>query len=214
MSGNVCSSARYGRAGAQGFVGGDLIMKTCLAFAVVIFLPAGSPQSAPTFTRKPVAAQEGGGFTIRFAVSRETDVEVAILDDRGKVVRHLAAGVLGKNAPEPLKRDSLEQEVAWDGRDDAGKPASAGPFKARVRLGVQPRLDGILGRNDNTLSGEITAIAANPKGELFVLFTELERGRAEIRVLDRDGRYLRTIMPYPASTPAARTESVGHVIID
>src|SRR5262245_42771042 len=136
-------------------------MKTYLALVALLFLTPGSPQSAPTFTRKPTSVREGDGYTIRFATSRETDVEVAILDDRGKVVRHLVAGLLGKNAPEPLKRDSLEQEVVWDGRDDAGRPAAGGAFKARVRLGVQPRLDGILGRNDNTLSGDITAIAAN-----------------------------------------------------
>jgi len=33
-------------------------------------------------------------------------------------------------------------------------------------------------------------------------------------VLDRDGGYMRTIKPYPASTPLERTEPVGHVMID
>ena len=35
--------------------------------------------------------------------------------------RHLAAGLLGKNAPRPFKKDSLSQELEWDMRDDAGK---------------------------------------------------------------------------------------------
>jgi hypothetical protein len=174
-----------------------------------------TPQQAATgFTRKPAATRDGNGLRITFAVARETDVEVAVLDGAGKVVRHLAAGVLGKNAPEPFKKDSLDQQVSWDGQDDAGKPAAGGPFKVRVRLGVQPRLDRILGRNDNTLSGAICALAVNPKGEIFILLSDPFRGRSEMRVLDREGKYLRTIMPYSASTPEARSEPVGHVKID
>ncbi len=168
----------------------------------------------PSFISKPSAAKDGDGAKIEFTVSAPTDVEVAVLDAKGAVVRCLAAGLLGANAPEPFKKDSLAQEVVWDGRDDAGKPAAGGPFKARVRLGLQPRLDRILGRNDNTLSGSIDTVTVSPKGEIFVLLTDAYRGRAELRVLDRDGRYLRTIMPYSASTPPERSEPVGHVMID
>ncbi|HOX05499.1 MAG TPA: hypothetical protein PK280_03775 [Planctomycetota bacterium] len=178
--------------------------------------PAGEPAAAAaaSFATKPSATKAGDGAKISFAVSAPTDVEVAVLGADGKVVRHLAAGLLGKNAPEPFKADALAQEVAWDGKDDAGKPAAGGPFRARVRLGIVPRLDGILGRNDNTLSGGVEAVTISPKGEIFVLLADSFRGRAELRVLDRDGKYLRTIMPYPASTPPERTESVGHVMID
>jgi len=151
---------------------------------------------------------------ISFSVSAPADVEVAVLDGSGGVARHLAAGLLGANAPEPFKPGSLAQELLWDGKDDAGRPAAGGPFTARVRLGLQPRLDTILGRNDNTLSGEICALTASPTGELFVLLADPFRGRAELRVLDRQGRYLRTILPYAADTPEARTEPVGHVKID
>ena len=167
-----------------------------------------------TFSAKPTAARDGDKVKISFAAATPTDVEVAVLAADGKVVRHLAAGVLGKNAPEPFKKDALAQEVAWDLRDDAGKPVAGGPWKVRVRLGVQPRLDGILGRNDNTLSGGISALTVGPKGELFVLLADAFRGRSELRVLDSGGKYLRTIMPYPANTPEARTEPVGHVKID
>jgi hypothetical protein len=167
----------------------------------------------PVFAAKPTATKDGDKIKIGFAVSAPTDVEVAILGADGKVVRHLAAGLLGKNAPEPFKKDSLAQEVVWDGNDDAGKPAVGGLFNARVRLGLQPRLDRILGRNDNTIPSAY-ALTVSPKGELFVFSSDTIRGGSELRVLDRDGRYLRTIMPYPANTPVERTESVGHVIID
>jgi len=166
------------------------------------------------FSAKPAAARDGDKVRISFAAAAPTDVEVAVLAADGKVVRHLAAGVLGKNAPEPFKKDALAQEVVWDGKDDAGKPAAGGPFKARVRLGLEPRLDKILGRNDNTLSGGVEAITVSPKGEIFVLLADAFRGRSELRVLDSGGKYLRTIMPYPANTPEARTEPVGHLKID
>lgn len=167
-----------------------------------------------TFAAKPTAKKDGAGAKIAFAVSAATDVEVAVVGADGQVLRHLAAGVLGPNAPEPFKRDSLSQEVVWDGKDDAGKPAAGGPFKVRVRAGLKPRLDKILGRNDNTLSGEICALTVNPEGEIFVLLADSYRGRAELRVLDRDGKYRRTIMPYAANTPEPQTEPVGHVKID
>ena len=36
-------------------------------------------------------------------------------------MRHLVSGVLGPNAPEPLKKDSLEQRFLWDGKNDLGR---------------------------------------------------------------------------------------------
>jgi hypothetical protein len=47
------------------------------------------------FATKPSTVTAGGKVKITFAVSAKTDVEVAILDSKGKVVRHLAAGVIG-----------------------------------------------------------------------------------------------------------------------
>ena len=57
------------------------------------------------FAAAPKAIKAGRSIRITFAASAPTDVEVAILDARGAVVRHLAAGLLGKGAPEPLKRE-------------------------------------------------------------------------------------------------------------
>src|SRR5215510_8707368 len=63
-------------------------------------------QSGPVgsgFTSKPRATRSGDNVRIEFAVDRETDVCVAIENAGGKIVRHLVAGVLGKNPPEPLQ---------------------------------------------------------------------------------------------------------------
>jgi hypothetical protein len=160
-----------------------------------------------------VVTTANGQTQIAFGISKATDVEVAILAADGKVVRHLAAGLLGKHAPEPFQKDSLDQILAWDGKDDAGQPAAGAPFQVRVRVGSRATLGAYLGRDENQLSSPICAITVNPAGELFVLLADAYRGRSEIRVLDREGAYRRTIVPYPANTPEERTEPVGHVRI-
>ena len=154
------------------------------------------------------------GVKITFTVSAPTDVEVGILDAKGKVVRHLAAGLLGKNAPAPLKKDTLRQELLWDGRDDLGQRPEGAPFKVQVRVGVKPRLQKMLGWDGQTM-GPIRALAVGAGGEVYVVIASwVGRGRVELRVLDRSGKYLRTIMPYPAGTPADRAKSVGQLEID
>src|SRR5437016_5517428 len=79
-------------------------------------------QSGAKFTKKPAATKTGDKVTIAFAVDRATDVAVFIENAKGEVIRHLVAGVLGKNPPPPLKASSLEQSVGWDGKADYGKP--------------------------------------------------------------------------------------------
>lgn len=197
-------------------------MRSLLLVALLAGAAAADVTEAPqTIRRKadakltagPTVTRAGNTTTIRFTVSAATDVEVAVVDAKGAVVRSLAAGLLGPNAPEPFRKDSLDQELTWTGIDDAGKPAGAGPFKVRVRVGSQAKLDKLLGRNDDRMGG-IDALTISPKGEMFVLLADAYRGRAEMRVLDRDGKYLRTIMPYAADTPEERTRPIGQVTID
>lgn len=179
---------------------------------------------AARFAARPKLSQEGGLTRIAFAATAPTDVEVAVLDKRGRIVRHLAAGLLGANAPAPLRRGSLVQELVWDGKDDFGRqiqggtaaapsPAGKDGFQVRVRLGSEPRLEKYLGRDD-AIQDNISGIAVGAGGELFVLLRSwVGQGRTELRVLDRAGRYLRTIMPYAADTPAERTKSVGQLTV-
>ena len=166
------------------------------------------------FAAPPKATVVGDEVKITFAVSAPTDVEVAVLNADGKVVRHLAAGLLGKNAPEPFKKDALAQEVSWDRKDDAGNAAAGGPFKVRVLAGLRPRLEKYVGFDGNTFGGFIKGLVVGKDGELLVLLSDFAVGRSSMRVLDKDGKYLRTIMPYPANTPKERTDSLGAVEID
>ncbi len=153
-----------------------------------------------SFTEPPTAQ----GNQISFAVSAATDAEVSILDAKGEVVRHLAAGRLGENAPAPLLPGSLKQTLTWDGADDRGEAPGKerGPFQARVRLGLRPALDEFLGDNPAAL-GSVRALATSPSGELFVfhVFGEVHPfdGSPTCTVFDSDGNYLRTILPFAES---------------
>ncbi|MHC4916512.1 MAG: NHL repeat-containing protein, partial [Planctomycetota bacterium] len=117
-------------------------------------------------------------------------------------------------APAPLKKDSLKQELEWDLRGDDRKPAADGPFKARVRLGLQAKLERHLGWNPYDLRSSIAGIAVDPKGELYVLDASGKPGRAGIRVFGPDGKYRRTILPYPADTPKERAGAVGQLEVN
>ncbi len=98
-------------------------------------------QSAAVFTQGPTVAQQGdSAVSITFTVSEATDVEVGIADANGKIINHLAAGVLGGKyaPPEPLTA-GLTQSLVWDFRDDDGGLAMGSGYKVRVRLGVKPK---------------------------------------------------------------------------
>jgi len=88
----------------------------------------------PKFAAKPAVTKSGAGAKIAFTVDREMDVAVYVEDAQGKIVRHLAAGLLGTNAPAPLKPDALEQTLAWDGKDDLGQPVTGAPSRCASAL--------------------------------------------------------------------------------
>jgi DNA-binding beta-propeller fold protein YncE len=175
---------------------------------------AGEPAAPPKFTAKPAAAKAGDRVKIEFAVDRETDVAVFIEDAKGQVVRHLAAGVLGKNAPAPLK-PGLAQSVEWDGKADWGKPAPAGPFKVRVALGLGAKYDKVLASDPQNIGGP-KALAVGPDGTLYVCASAGAAlpnwGTERIAALDRDGKYLRTVLPYPANLK--KEEVAGYGVYD
>ena len=114
-------------------------MRAYFALSFVLWLGsalASEPVAPPAFTKKPTAKRTGDKVNVEFAVNHETDVAVYIENAKGEIIRHLVAGVLGANAPEPLKAGSLEQSVVWDGKDDDKQTAAGGPFQFRVGLGL------------------------------------------------------------------------------
>jgi len=187
-------------------------MRLTLAYAFACLLAAAAASAGEvTFSAKPAAAKAGDGAKITFAVSAPTDVEVAVLGADGKVVRHLAAGVLGgeKAPPEPL-RAGLAQALEWDGKTDLGKAAEGGPFKVRVRAGTGVKLGRFIGANPYNF-GNVSATLADEDGNLYVLAGggQLNQGCMTLRVFDKEGRYLREVVPFPATIPDGEMKGVA-----
>jgi hypothetical protein len=191
-------------------------MRTIRILLVGLILPslATAGETAPTFTAKPTATKAGDKVKIAFAVDRETDVAVYIENAKGEIVRHLAAGVLGKNPPEPLKAGALEQSVEWDGRDDDGKPAAGGPFKARVTAGLRVGHAGTVFFDQSGPNNivDTMGMTAGPDGRLYVLANRWRKYVAfstAIHVFRRDGSYERTIKPFPSDLAEERVKGAG-----
>src|SRR5262249_9854536 len=125
----------------------EKLIRTLLVAFVLSWLVTPPLRAADaSFTAKPAVKQADGKTTLTFTVSGPTDVEVAILDTHGAVVRHLGAGVLGgKEAPPLPLVPGLAQSLVWDGTDDYGQPTKGPPFSARVRIGMGAKLDAIAG---------------------------------------------------------------------
>jgi DNA-binding beta-propeller fold protein YncE len=180
--------------------------------AVLLLSALDAAGADPAFTAPPRAARADGKVTIDFAASQETDVAVYVEDAAGKTVRHLAAGVLGKNAPAPLRAGSREQSIEWDGKDDFGKLAAGGPFRARVQLGMKPEFDRFLLHNPDG-SGEVHALAAGPGGTLYVFHADGtangNMGGCKVKVYDRAGKHLRALTPFPADIDPEKVRALG-----
>ena len=194
--------------------------KTVVFSCVSVLLACGVvlAESPPvTFVKKPTAAKTADGVKIEFAVSGPTDVTVSIDNVKGRIVRHLAAGVLGKSPPPPLEPDSLAQSLDWDGKDDDGKPAADGPFRVRVGLGLMASWDG-LAFNDpaasgpNMLEGVVAGIAVGPDGRAYVSESHgvyYLGSVSKTLVFRRDGNYEKTILPFPSTLPLERVKATG-----
>jgi hypothetical protein len=186
-----------------------------LASAWVFALAFVSAMAAePAFVKKPTASRVNDKVRIDFEVNQLCDVAVYVEDGQGKVVRHLVAGVLGKNPPAPLKPDSLAQSIEWDGRDDDDRPAAGGALKVRVALSLrasyvdQPFAEG---RDGPNMLENVQGLATGPDGRLYLL----DRcggwvwSTTKVLVFRRDGKYEKTIKPFPANLPADRARGAG-----
>ncbi|MFW5871365.1 MAG: hypothetical protein ACOCVH_02650 [Verrucomicrobiota bacterium] len=168
------------------------------------------------FEEGPVAKKKGDGALVGFKLSGPTDVEVSVLNSKGEIVRHLAAGVLGnsegseqENPPPAPLRPGLTQVLEWDGKDDKGKPAQGGPFSFRVRAGIQPEFDGFP-VHDPHGSGAVIGVVTAPDNQIYVFHKHStangNMGNFDIKVYDHDGHSVRNLKPFPADIPQERVE--------
>lgn len=170
-----------------------------------------------SFSARPTVIKEGAATKITFAVAAPTDAEVAVLDAAGKIVRHLAAGVLGAANPPPAPlRAGLVQEILWDGMDDQGiVPPASGyqpPFRFRVRLGLQPEFDSFLLYEPDAFPS-VSSLAVGPRGEVYAFYQDPtangNQGGHKVRIITREGKFIRQILPFPADLPYDKVKATG-----
>jgi hypothetical protein len=197
---------------------------------LMLLIPAAACAAGAAFSAPPTATRHGDLVEIRFAVGQPTDVAVYIEDAHGKVVRHLAAGVLGEHAPTPLKAGSLSQALVWDGKTDDGSPAPASAFRVRVALGLHAVFDRVALSEPQNLAGSkggVAAMAVAPAPAPGIgrgrdaLYITANWGAhvpnwtgSQLLAFDRDGKYGHTILPPPADTPADTWRAFGAKTIE
>ena len=180
-----------------------LLSLTCVAWCLASTLQASDldefkvkRQAIYEFTQKLKVSRDGDTVTIRFTSKAYCDATVAIEKADGKIIRHLASGVLGKNAPLPFRKNSLAQTLVWDGKNDKGEYVDdKDALTIRVSLGLKPQFDKPLFWSPYKRVGAYPPIlCAAPEG-VYVF-----EGRCvdSVRLYDHDGNYVRTIYPFPA----------------
>ncbi|HLX63653.1 MAG TPA: hypothetical protein VKX17_20450 [Planctomycetota bacterium] len=150
------------------------------------------------FTQKPVIVRHGDRVEISFASKSFCDATVAIENAAGKIVRHLASGVLGANAPAPLQKDSLAQTLIWDGKDDQDRYIDdKDSITVRVSLGLRPQFERVLfWEPKKRYSEETPLMVAAPEG----VYVYDGGGALDfLKLFDHNGNYVRTLYPFPAT---------------
>jgi hypothetical protein len=148
------------------------------------------------FAEKPKVTREGDRVTIAFTTRGWCDVTVAIENADGRIVRHLASGVLGENAPEPFQWNAKKQVLTWDSKNDKGEYVEdKDGAVVRVSLGLKPAYEQPLFWSPYKRFGSYAPVmCATPEGvyvsEGYTVDT--------VRLFDHEGNYVRTIYPFPA----------------
>ena len=152
------------------------------------------------FTEKPKVTKAGDKWVITFASKGKCDATVSILDKDGKIVRHLASGVLGKNAPYPFKQDSLAQKIEWDGLTDDFKKVDTAGCKVKVSLGLKAVYERSMLWDPYEIpkDGDSVLVGTDADGNLYVGGKDKYRSY-QGRVFDKAGKYVRTFCPAPAA---------------
>jgi len=149
------------------------------------------------FNEKPKVTLEGDKYIIKFETRSFCDVTVAIEDSSGNIVRHLACGVLGQNAPEPFLWNSKRQVLIWDGKNDKGEYIKDIPTSTiRVSLGLRPVYEKPLFWSPHKRFGSYAPIlCATPEG----VYVSEGYTVDSVKLFDHGGNYTRTIYPFPAN---------------
>lgn len=150
------------------------------------------------FAQAPKVTRSGDHITIDFETKGNCDVTVAIEEEDGKILRHLASGVLGENAPPPFQKNVKKQALVWDGKDDRGIYLdNKDALTVRVSLGLKPQFERTLLWHPKKLgtSGDtMPFVVPQPEG----VYVYDAFGAEQIRLFDHQGKYIQTIYPFAA----------------
>jgi sugar lactone lactonase YvrE len=158
------------------------------------------------FSEKPRVTRRGDQVTIAFASKGFCDVTVAIEGPEGRIVRHLASGVLGPNAPAPFAKNSKRQAIVWDGKNDQGRYIDEKePLSVRVSLGLKPRFEKTLfwSPKKRIAPGNRSLFAAGPEG----VYVFEGGGVDHIKLFSHKGEYVRTVYPFPPKRGRVEAEA-------
>ena len=175
------------------------------------------------FVAPPRVERDAQQTVVSFTLKKSADVEVAVLNAKGKIVRHLAAGVLGgKNPPPPPLKVGLSQKLVWDGKNDLGKPALGGPFQIRIRGGMTVKFGRTIGGSPYTGSvvvmpyrAPVNGLTVDSDGNLYIKMMSSVGSHGNsgmwpwhLRKFDRQGKYRETVLPYSPSTERGKAHGI------
>jgi hypothetical protein len=187
----------------------------CRVLAIMLIALLSVSGQQLSFVKAPTFTGSGSSWTVSFEVNQTTDVEVSIVNTAdSSVVRHLAAGVLGPNAPSPFAKNSLSQSLSWNGKDDLGNTVSnTGSLSARVRAGMSVSLNQTVGENPYIFGSSqrcaLMGMAQDETGALYIYGIHGSLAATTMRKFDQNGHYIQTIFPYPAGLEASRVSAYG-----
>jgi len=154
------------------------------------------PEAVFEFAEKPTVTRQDDVMAVSFATKGWCDATVAIEDGNGRIIRHLASGVLGVNAPEPFQWNAKKQTLVWDGKDDQGKLIDdKSTVAVRVSLGLKPQFERTLyWEPKKRLAARRPLIQAAADG----VYVYDEGDFDQLRVFDHEANYARTVYPFAA----------------
>lgn len=147
------------------------------------------------FEVKPIVTKQENSCLISFTTKNFCDVAICVVNNEDKIVRHIVSGVLGDNAPAPLIKNSLKQEIKWDLKDDQGKYIdSLENVKVQVSLGLKPEFERTMFWDPQRKLNDDTPVLKSTKDGMLVFNGA---GVDHLILYSHNGVYLRTIYPYP-----------------
>ncbi|MFH1759816.1 MAG: hypothetical protein ABIA63_01820 [bacterium] len=170
--------------------------------------------SADIFEVLPFLNVNNDCVEVNFSLNEYKDVAAEVLDESGVIIRHLGAGVLGTNVPLPFQSNTKTQKIIWDWKDDKGNAmAQNGNYRILVKAGMEARFGSIIGWDGQWL-GIIMGMAVDENGNLFVNMVSrpiIHRCPVNTKVFDRDGNYLRSLLPFPGDLDVSKRQGLKEV---